>query len=164
MNIRCSCGRSFDASVDVSVPEVIVHCPSCGQELRVRNHKAAAAAMSPSEVIAEKVKRRELISGLLWLVIGAVQVFLVYTAAAGVWNVINAIIRLRSVGNIRVGNLEVVPWYEKRRTSLIVFAVVNIVLGGVVGVALVAFDWWVRDYVIKNKTAFVGDSAASAAK
>jgi hypothetical protein len=119
--------------------------------------------MSPSEVVAEKVKRCELISGLLWLVIGAVQVFLVYTAAAGVWNVINAI-RLRSVGNIRVGNPEVVPWYENRRTSLIVFAVVNLVLGGVVGVALVAFDWWVRDYVIKNKTAFAGDSTASAAK
>lgn len=46
MNIRCSCGRTFEASVDTSVPEVVVHCPSCGQELRVRNHKAAAAAMS----------------------------------------------------------------------------------------------------------------------
>jgi len=162
MNIRCSCGRSFDASVDVSVPEVVVTCPSCGQELRVRNHKAAAAAMSPSEVVAEKVKRGELISGLLWLVVGVVQLILVYTAAAGVWNVVNAIIRLRSVGNIRVGNPEVVPWYEKRRTSLIIFAVVNLVLGGVVGVALVAFDWWVRDYVLKNKTAFTGDSVASA--
>ena len=162
MNIRCSCGHSFNASVDVSVPEVVVHCPSCGQELRVRNHKAAAAAMSPSEVVAEKVKRGELISGLLWLVVGVVQLILVYTAAAGVWNVINAIIRLRSVGNIRVGNPEVVPWYENRRTSLIIFAVVNLILGGVVGVALVAFDWWVRDYVIKNKTAFTGGSVASA--
>lgn len=164
MNIRCSCGRTFEASVDTSVPEVVVHCPSCGQELRVRNHKAAAAAMSPAEVVAAKVKRCEMISGFLWLIIGVVQVFFVYTAAAGVWNVINAIIRLRSVGNIRVGNPEVVPWYENRRTSLIVFAVVNLVLGGVVGVALVAFDWWVRDYVLNNKTAFTGDSVASAGK
>lgn len=164
MNIRCSCGRTFEASVDTSVPEVVVHCPSCGQELRVRNHKAAAAAMSPADVVAEKVKRCELISGLLWLVIGVVQICLLYTAAAGVWNIVNAIIRLRSVGNIRAGNAEVAPWYDNRRTSLIIFAVVNIVLGGVVGVALVAFDWWVRDYVLKNKSAFVGDSAAYTAK
>ena len=54
--------------------------------------------------------------------------------------------------------------YEGRRTSLIIFAVVNLVLGGVLGVALVAFDWWVRDYVLNNKTAFVGDSVASGAK
>lgn len=164
MNIRCSCGHTFNASVDMSVPEVVVHCPSCDQELRVRNRKAAAAAMSPSDVVAAKVKRCEMISGFLWLIIGVVQVFFVYTAAAGVWNVINAIIRLRSVGNIRVGNPEVVPWYENRRTSLIIFAVVNLVLGGVVGVALVAFDWWVRDYVLNNKTAFTGDSVTSAGK
>jgi hypothetical protein len=120
--------------------------------------------MSPSDVVAAKVKRCEIVSGVLWLLIGAVQIFFVYTAAAGVWNVINAIIRLRSVGNIYAGNPEVVPWYEGRRTSLIIFAVVNLVLGGVLGVALVAFDWWVRDYVLNNKTAFVGDSVASGAK
>lgn len=161
MNIRCSCGRSFDASIDPALPEVIVRCPSCGQELRVRNRKAAAAAMSSSDVVAAKVKRCELLSGVLWLVIGAVQVFFVYTAAAGVWNIINAIMRLRSVGNIQAGNSGVVSSYEGRRTSLIIFAVVNLLLGGVVGVALVAFDWWVRDYVLNNKAAFVGDSAAS---
>ncbi len=164
MNIRCSCGRTFDASVDMSAPEVIVRCPSCSQELRVRNRKATVAAMSSSDVVAAKVKRCEIISGLLWLVIGAVQVFFVYTAAAGVWNVINAILRLRSVGNIRAGNPEVVSWYENRRTSLIIFAVVNLVLGGVVGVALVAFDWWVRDYVLNNKSAFMGDSVPAVGK
>lgn len=164
MVIKCSCGHSFDAVVDVASPEVVVRCPACGQELRVRNRKAAVAAMSPSDVVAAKVKRCEIVSGVLWLLIGAVQIFFVYTAAAGVWNVINAIIRLRSVGNIYAGNSEVVPWYEGRRTSLIIFAVVNLVLGGVLGVALVAFDWWVRDYVLNNKTAFVGDSVASGAK
>jgi hypothetical protein len=66
--------------------------------------------MSPAEVVAEKVKRCELISGLLWLVIGVVQICLLYTAAAGVWNIVNAIIRLRSVGNIRAGNAEVAPY------------------------------------------------------
>ena len=50
MVIKCSCGHSFDAVVDVASPEVVVRCPACGQELRVRNRKAAVAAMSPSDV------------------------------------------------------------------------------------------------------------------
>ncbi len=164
MKIRCSCGHSFAVDVDSSVPEVAVRCPSCGQTLRVVNRKSSLASMPPSDVVAAKLKRCETLSGVLWLVIGALQVFFIYTAAAGIWNIINAILRLRSVKNIKAGNPEVVPWYDGRNTSLIVFAVVNIVLGAVVGVALVAFDYWVRDYALKNKSAFVGISGAPAGK
>lgn len=164
MTIRCSCGRSFDAAVDPTIPEVAVRCPSCGQTLRVVNRKAAQAAAAPADVVATKLRRYEVLSGVLWLVVGALQVAFLYTAAAGVWNIVNAIIRLRSVKNIRAGNPEVVPWYDGRKTSLIIFAVVNIVLGAAVGVVLVLFDCWVRNYALKNKGAFTGVSVASGGK
>lgn len=164
MKIRCRCGHVFEAAVDASAPEVAVRCPSCGAALRVVNHKAAAAAMSEPERVAMKLRRCELASGILWLILGVVQVVLVYTAAAGLWNIVNSILRLRSLRNLRAGNPEVVPWYDGRKTMIIIFAVVNIVLGGVVGVALAAFDWWVRDYALKNRAAFVGASGAHTGK
>lgn len=79
---------------------------------------------------------------------------LVYTAAAGVWNVVNAIVALRNVKNITAHNPGVVPYFEGRKIWLIVLAAVNVVLGGVVGVVLVLFDWFVRDFVLRNRSAF----------
>ena len=40
--------------------------------------------------------------------------------------------------------------------GLKVMASINVTCRGVVGIFLVAFDWWVRDYVLKNKAAFEG--------
>ena len=113
------------------------------------------AGISPAAV-ALKVKRCEVVSGVAWLLIGIVQLLMVYTAAAGVWNVINAIVALRNCKNITPGNLHVVPYFEGRKVWLIVMAVVNLILGGVVGVLLVLFDWHVRDFVLRNRSAFEG--------
>ena len=75
-------------------------------------------------------------------------------SAAGVWNIINAIVSLRNVKNIQPGNAAVVPYFDGRKVWLIVLAVVNLVLGGVVGVLLVLFEWYLRDYVLRNRSAF----------
>lgn len=108
------------------------------------------------DAVALKVRRCEIASNVAWLIVGIIQCVLVYTAAAGVWNVVNAIVALRNVKNITAHNPGVVPYFEGRKTWLIVLAVVNVVLGGVVGVVLVLFDWFVRDFVLRNRSAFEG--------
>lgn len=168
INVNCSCGNQFVANEPTADTGFTVVCPSCGVRLRVkppgvsREQFKNAAAPSAAEQVAGRIKRCELVSGILWLIIGAIQLIVVWTAAAGLWNIINAIIRLRSVKNIQAGNPNVVPWYDGRRNWLIAFAVVNLVLGGVVGILLVAFDWWVRDFVLKNREVFEGPPACSA--
>jgi hypothetical protein len=127
-----------------------------------RKQFKAATAPSTEERVADRIRKYETISGILWLIIGAVQLVLVWTAAAGVWNIINAIMRLRSVKSIYAGNPAIVPWYDSRRNWLIAFAIVNLVLGGVIGVFLVAFDWWMRDYVLRNRAVFEGSPSQSA--
>jgi len=170
VDVNCVCGKPFTAE-PTAESGFIVKCPSCGTLLRVKppgvsrkefRKALAPAALTAEERIARRVKRSELVSGILWLVIGSIQLVLLWAAAAGVWNIINAIIRLRSVKNIQAGNPNVVLWYDGRRNWLIAFAAVNLVLGGVVGILLVAFDWWVRDFVLKNKAVFEGPPACSA--
>ena len=110
--------------------------------------------MSSSDAVARKVRRCEVASSVVWIVVGIVQCVMLYTAAAGIWNVVNAIVRLRNVKNVVSHNPQVVPYFEQRKVWLIVLAVVNIILGGVVGIVLVLIDWFVRDYVLRNRSAF----------
>jgi DNA-directed RNA polymerase subunit RPC12/RpoP len=168
INVNCTCGNQFVTEEPSADSGFTVECPTCGARIRIKppgiSHKQYKAATAPSvdERIANRIRKYETVSGILWLIIGAVQLALVWTAAAGVWNIINAIMRLRSVKSIYAGNPAIVPWYDSRRNWLIAFAIVNLVLGGVIGVFLVAFDWWMRDYVLRNRAVFEGTSSQSA--
>ena len=137
--------------------EHTVSCPYCSAPYSVTIQQAVQQKKAPvfgPAAVALKVKRCEVVSGVAWLLIGIVQLLMVYTAAAGVWNVINAVVALRNCKNITPCNPHVVPYFEGRKVWLIVMAVVNLILGGVVGVLLVLFDWHVRDFVLRNRSAF----------
>lgn len=168
INVNCPCGNHFTVEEPTADNKFIVDCPSCGTKLKIkpegisRKEYKQATAPTAAEQIAARIRKCEVISGILWLIIGIVQLILVWTAAAGVWNIFFSIMRLRSVKNIQAGNSELVQWYDGRKNWLIAFAIVNLVLGGVIGVFLVAFDWWVRDYVLKNKAAFESEPSQSA--
>lgn len=160
VNIMCpSCRRRYSVEVPNAAGVSSVSCPFCSAPYSVtiqQTVKQKKAPVSGPAAIALKVKRCEVVSGVAWLLIGIVQLLMVYTAAAGVWNVINAIVALRNCKNITPGNPHVVPYFEGRKVWLIVMAVVNLILGGVVGVLLVLFDWHVRDFVLRNRSAFEG--------
>ena len=168
INVNCPCGNQFVTEEPTADSGFIVECPTCGARLRIkppgipRKQFKKATAPSATDRVAGRIKKYEMVSGILWLIIGTVQLVLVWAAAAGVWNIINAIMRLHSVKNIYAGNPAVVSWYDQRRNWLIAFAIVNLVLGGVIGVFLVAFDWWMRDYVLRNRTVFEGVLSQSA--
>lgn len=159
-NITCpGCHRRYSVEVPNDAGTHPVCCPYCSAPYSVtvqRSVKDRSVPVTDSEFVARKVRRCELFSGIAWLIIGVVQCIAVYTAAAGVWNIINAFIRLRSSRNVTSGNASVVTYFDERRVWLIVMAVVNLVLGGVLGVFLVAFDWYVRDFVLRNRSAFEG--------
>ena len=160
INISCpACKKRYALEIPNEAGVHTIHCPFCSAPYEVTVNqpvKPAKKQNAPSEPadVAAKVRRCEVVSGVAWLLIGVVQCVLLYTAAAGVWNIINAIVSLRNVKNISVGNAAVVPYFEGRKVWLIVAAVVNIILGGVVGVFLVAFEWYVRDYVLRNRYVF----------
>lgn len=157
-NVKCNqCHKGYSVEIPSDPGEHTVSCPYCSAPYSVTIQQAVQQKKAPASgpaAVALKVKRCEVVSGVAWLLVGIVQLLLVYTAAAGVWNVINAIVALRNCKNITPGNPHVVPYFEGRKVWLIVMAVVNLILGGVVGVLLVLFDWHVRDFVLRNRSAF----------
>ena len=157
-NVKCNqCHKGYSVDIPSDPGEHTVSCPYCSAPYSVtiqQTVKQKKAPVSGPAAVALKVKRCEVVSGVAWLLVGVVQLLMVYTAAAGVWNVINAFVALRNCKNITPGNPHVVPYFEGRKVWLIVMAVVNLILGGVVGVLLVLFDWYVRDYVLRNRSAF----------
>lgn len=169
MIVKCICKNEFEAEPKAE-NGWIVNCPNCGASIcvhmpgvsRKEYRKAVLNAegrtgehISDDAIdIAKKVRVVEVLSCLLWMVLGIVQIILLYTAAAGIWNIINGVIGLVYTKNIQAGNPNVPPYFEQRKTSLIIFAVVNLVLGGVIGIVLVLVEWLNRDYVLKHKDAF----------
>lgn len=135
-------------------------CSFCGAAVDAPAETRAAQIPDDPGGIAARVRRNEIIVNVLWIILGVVQAILLYTAAAGVWNIVNAIIFLVNSKNITPGNPNVVPYFEKRKTGLIIAGVINAVLGGVVGVVLVLYELHIRRIVLDNAGAF--DPAAAA--
>lgn len=144
-------------------------CPSC--QARNRNqssysysrpcnqaaYRTCIPNKTPIEVI-QKVRKYEKISNILWLIIGIIHCLLGFLQPsvwlAGFWNVGNAIIGLVSVKNIQPHNPQIVEKYRKGFIDILIFLGINLVFGGVVGVALCGYDFYIRHYVLKNQYAF----------
>ncbi len=171
-NLTCQqCKQKFTCEAPEVAGDYPVVCPHCshtttihvGESLVKQNQKrkeksakkqAQAQTNVAPETVAAKVRRYEIVSNIVWIIIGIIQCITITAAVAGVWNIVNAIIRMRNTKNIVPHNEHVPSYFDERKIWIIVMAIINLVLGGVIGVAISAFDWYVRDYVLKNRDAF----------
>ncbi len=93
------------------------------------------------------------ISGVLWIVLGIVQLLSVYGIIAGLWNIPVGIGQLRQATRIRARDETIPPAFEGV-VGLVVIGVINLILGGVIGVIVVGLDFWIRDRVLKHRALF----------
>jgi hypothetical protein len=96
-----------------------------------------------------------------WIILGVLQIIIalaatnfIYVAIAGIWNIVNAAIFLKNANDIVAGNPNVVSYFDKRLTGLIVILVVNLFIGGFIGVILAVIELVNRNYVLNNRMAF----------
>lgn len=164
IEITCpKCSNSFQHESPQT--DIVVKCPYCGNEFDIYvTPPAADAGQSSANIkIARKVAQYEKLLNILWIVIGIYQIFIglsfgyYLTAALGVYNVCMTINGFRSIKNIYAGNPNVVKWYEDKFIWIIIFAVINLIIGGVIGVFLSLFNLYIRDYVLKHKYVFEGE-------
>lgn len=156
-NVCCSgCRRRYSVEVPNDAGTHVVRCPYCSAPYSLTVSQQHKAPVTGPAAVAAKVRRCEIVASIVWIVVGVIQCVAVYTATAGVWNIVNAIVSLRNVKNIQPSNPAVVSYFDQRKVWLIVLAVVNLILGGVVGIVLVLFSWYVRDFVLRNRSAFEG--------
>ena len=105
--------------------------------------------------VTKTLSEREKISAILWLVIGILQCFSFFGIVAGAWNIYCAICRFKQSTAVLNPWPGIVDAYDKWMTNIIISIVVNVVLGGVIGVAAALYDMFmVRDYALKNRDAF----------
>lgn len=95
------------------------------------------------------------ISGILWIVLGAVQVCLVITVLAGAWNIYAGITRMKASKRILERDPSIPGEFESI-TQLVIIGVINLVLGGFIGILFVGFDFYIRDNVLTNAHLFTG--------
>ena len=97
--------------------------------------------------IARSIADYERLSGILWIGLGAIQIIAVVTAIAGAWNIWAGISRLSMSKRVRAREVAVPPAYEGL-TQLVVIGLVNLIVGGVIGLVFVGLDLFIRERVL----------------
>lgn len=135
-------------------------CPVCGSKYRVKDkvESTIQAGMlhnkSPQDVI-RTLKMHEYISSGLWIIIGVVQIMLFAFLVIGMCNIILAIVSLiYTITQIKPYQYDVYEYYKNRIAHIVICAIVNLLMGGVIGIIGCIYDLFIRNYVLKNKYAF----------
>lgn len=105
--------------------------------------------------VTKSLSEKEKVSAIIWLVIGIMQCLSFAFIISGAWNIYAAVTRFKQ------SKLVLNPWpgivdsYDKWMTSIIISIVINVIFGGVIGVAGSLYDLFViRNYVLSNKQVF----------
>ncbi|NJK78557.1 MAG: hypothetical protein HC876_18190 [Chloroflexaceae bacterium] len=100
------------------------------------------------------------LAGWFWIILGIVQclsivLFYIFGPVVGIWNIVAGISRLGMVKRIKQRDPSVVAAYEGI-AGLIIIGIINLVLGGIIGILFVAFDFIIRDKILSNRHLFTG--------
>ena len=101
------------------------------------------------------LSEREKLSAIFWLVIGILQVVSFVGVICGAWNIYCAYCRFKQSKAVLTPYPGLVKSYDNWMTTIIISIVINLILGGVIGVAAALFDMFgIRNYVLENKATF----------
>lgn len=110
-------------------------------------------ALNGDDDAVRRIADYERLSGIFWMCLGVIQVLSVVGIVAGIWNIFAATSRFALVPRIRRRDPEVPELYEGMG-GIVIIAIVNLLLGGVIGLAFAAFDFYIRDQVLRNRVLF----------
>ena len=129
----------------------------------------AGASWQSTQDIIDTIRKLELASGIVWSIIAGVQIlvavmclivpFMTFSIEmmalliAGVWNILAALSRFNRAKQIKARKASVVASYESV-TQLVIIAIVNLLLGAVIGALWVIIDFIIRDKVLRNRHLF----------
>ena len=132
-----------------------IKCKHCGSQIEKIQNGGTRNDNSQYEV--NRLADMEKASGIIWICIAILQICAVYTMFAGIWNLVAGISRFGIATKLRAKDPEIPALYQST-AQLIVLAIVNLILGGVIGLLAVAFDFYIRDQVLKNSHLFIGEN------
>ena len=105
--------------------------------------------------VTKTLSDREKISAIIWIIIGALQCLSFVAVVAGGWNIYAGVSRLKQSNAVLQPWKGIVKSYEDSQTNIIIGLVINLFLGGVIGVIGSIFDLVaIRGYVLENRQVF----------
>ena len=111
--------------------------------------------MNDLQTVTTRLSEKEKIGAIIWLVIGILQCCSAVFSISGIWNIYASITRFKRAKNVLRPWNGIVKTYENELTGIIISIVINLIFGGVIGIAGAFYDLFaVRDYVLKNKKVF----------
>lgn len=136
-------------------------CPYCGGEVASTAKKCKHCGEwldgIKENAIVNKIADCQKISNILWLIISIIQILTIICIIAGIWNLIATIASWNMPQKILHMDRDI-PGYYEGIVGLIIVAIVNFLLGGLIGVILVGFDFYIRHLVLENRHLFVNQS------
>jgi len=160
---------SSDASDD------LILCPFCGEEIKriakkckhcmeyldpvlikanSSSNQSTGSNINDPERILKQIYDREHLSSIFWIVFGVLQCCTGYLAIAGIWNIINGFLSRKLLEKIKRKDSDIPEVYDKSSSGIVIIGVVNIFLGGLIGVAFAVYDYYLRKLVLENKALF----------
>lgn len=105
--------------------------------------------------VSTQLAEKEKLAAIIWLVIGIMQVLTGLCIIAGAWNIYASITRFKQAEAVKNPWPGLVNAYDKWMTNIIIGMIINLVFGGVIGVAGSLYDMFaVRQFVMNNKEVF----------
>jgi hypothetical protein len=92
-------------------------------------------------------------TGVAWIVLGGLQILSLFGIVAGAWNVFAGVRRIRFAERIKE-RAPSVPQAVEGLAGYVIIGVVNLLLGGVIGIVLVGVDLFVRDRLLQRRALF----------
>jgi len=111
--------------------------------------------------LLESLSIYAMISGIAWTVLALAQICTCYLAIAGAWNLFIAITRFLLIERIKARDVKI-PAEQENLALPVATCIVNLILGGVVGIAIAAFDFYLRSQILEKRWLFSNDSGAPA--
>ncbi len=133
-------------------------CPYCGEKILAIAKKCKHCgewinSNNCQNPTIGKISGLQKTSNILWLILAIIQICSVYLIIAGIWNLIGTIACWSFPKRIQKQDPTIPKDYEGI-AELIIMAVVNLFVGGVIGVILIGFDFYIRNLVMENKHLF----------
>ena len=116
--------------------------------------------------VLQKISSKEKVGGIIWIVVASIQLIIGLAVnwvimIIGIWNLIFGIMRIVNAGKMDERADKIVEQYEKDLANIIIFLIVNIFIGGLIGVAGAIFDLVTRNYVMNNKDVLMGKTTSN---
>lgn len=136
-------------------------CPFCGEEINYSAQKCKFcnewlkdnSCVDNISQIADYQKA----SNITWLVIAIIQICTVVCIIAGIWNLFATISNWELPKKI-LNRDDNIPEIYQSIVGYFIIGIVNLLVGGIIGIALLCFDLYIRSLILKNKHLFINET------